>query len=81
MIFSDDTGAAGHEGAKPDDDRPTTERFLMAYETAEKLGISAEAACALINAASKASLTKDKQPLSVPGFSARVLSGDPSALA
>jgi hypothetical protein len=62
MIFSDDIGAARHEGAKPRDDRPAAERFLTAYEIAEKLDIPAEAARALINAGSKASLTRGKQP-------------------
>jgi hypothetical protein len=55
MMLSDDTGAASHEGAKPDDDRPVAERVLTVHEIAEKLDIPAEAASALINAALRAS--------------------------
>jgi hypothetical protein len=54
MMLSDDTGAARHEGAKPDD-RPVAERVLTVHEIAEKLDIPAEAASALINAALRAS--------------------------
>jgi hypothetical protein len=50
MIPLDDESAARHEGAKPEDDRPVTERFLTVREVAEKLGIPIEAARALVTA-------------------------------
>jgi hypothetical protein len=50
-----DEGAAKHEGAKPDDDRPVTERFLTVREIAEKLGIPIEAARALVKASLRSS--------------------------
>ena len=52
MRMLEDKHAASDEGAKPDD-RLVTERVPTDYEIAEKLGISVEAARALVKASLK----------------------------
>jgi hypothetical protein len=54
MRMLEDKHAASDEGAKPDEDRLVTERVPTDYEIAEKLGISIEAARALVKASLKA---------------------------
>ena len=55
MRMLEDKHATSDEGAKPDEDRLVTERVPTDYEIAEKLGISIEAARALVKASLQSS--------------------------